>query len=203
MHTAGCPLSGLHSPFFFPPEINVTNNDILRRLRYVFSFNDTQMIQIFALASWEITTTDLHGWLKHEEEPGYVRCDDMSFNCFLNGLIIHRRGPKEGETPKPERAAITNNQIFRKLKIALDFRDEDILEAMTLADCKMSKHELSAFFRKPDHKNYRECKDQVLRYFLKGIQLKYRPGISETAASKATKQPLVAKKNSPWDSVKK
>ncbi len=196
-------MSGLFPLFFFPPEINVTNNDVLRRLRYVFSFNDTQMIQVFALANWEVTATDVQGWLKHEEEAGYVRCDDMSFNCFLNGLIIHRRGPKDGEAPKPEKTAINNNQIFRKLKIALDFRDEDILEAMTLADFNMSKHELSAFFRKPDHKNYRECKDQVLRYFLKGIQLKYRPGISETAASKASKQALVAKKSSPWDSAKK
>ena len=42
------------------------------------------------------------------------------------------------------------------------------------ADFSLSKHELSAFFRKPEHKHYRKCKDQVLRYFLKGVQLKYR-----------------------------
>lgn len=191
---------------FFIPEINVTNNDILRRLRYVFSFNDKQMIEIFALARWEITSKDLLGWLKHEEEPEYVRCDDMSFNCFLDGLIIHKRGPKDGETPKPEKTAINNNLIFRKLKIALNYKDEDIMAALELADFRISKHELSAFFRKSDHKNYRECQDQVLRNFLKGIQLKYRPGISETAASfasKAAKKAAVAKPASPWDRAKK
>jgi len=61
------------------------------------------------------------------------------------------------------------------LKIALDLKDEDILQLMTLADFSMSKHELSAFFRKPGHKNYRECKDQILRNFLQGVQLQYRP----------------------------
>jgi uncharacterized protein YehS (DUF1456 family) len=45
---------------------------------------------------------------------------------------------------------------------------------LSLADFELSSHELSSFFRKKTHKNYRECKDQVLRYFLKGLQLKYR-----------------------------
>jgi len=51
------------------------------------------------------------------------------------------------------------------------------LKILELANMRMSKHELSAFFRKREHKHYRECKDQVLRNFLKGVQLKYRPDI--------------------------
>jgi len=45
---------------------------------------------------------------------------------------------------------------------------------LALADARLSKHELSAFFRRPDHPHYRECKDQILRGFLKGVGLKYR-----------------------------
>ena len=67
-----------------------------------------------------------------------------------------------------------NNIILRKLKIALDLKAEDLVDILQLADFRMSKSELSAFFRKPGHKHYRECKDQVLRNFLKGMQLKYR-----------------------------
>ena len=51
----------------------------------------------------------------------------------------------------------------------------DILAILSLADFSMSKHELSAFFRKPGHKHYRECKDQILRNFLGGLQHKMRP----------------------------
>jgi len=78
---------------------------------------------------------------------------------------------------------LTNNSIFRKLKIALDLKGEDILHIMDLADLHMSEHELSAFFRKPGHKHYRLCKDQILRNFLKGLRLKYRPDISISAKS--------------------
>jgi uncharacterized protein YehS (DUF1456 family) len=61
-----------------------------------------------------------------------------------------------------------------KLKIALNLKAEDVLEILELAEFRISKHELSAFFRKPGHKHYRECKDQILRNFLQGMQLKYR-----------------------------
>jgi uncharacterized protein YehS (DUF1456 family) len=56
----------------------------------------------------------------------------------------------------------------------LSLQADDVLELVNRDDFRISKHELSAFFRKPGHKHYRECKDQVLRNFLKGIQLKYR-----------------------------
>ncbi|MCK5739315.1 DUF1456 family protein, partial [bacterium] len=58
--------------------------------------------------------------------------------------------------------------------IALNLKAEDMLEILALAGFRMSKHELSAFFRKAGHKHFRVCKDQILRNFLKGAQLKYR-----------------------------
>jgi uncharacterized protein YehS (DUF1456 family) len=61
-----------------------------------------------------------------------------------------------------------------KLKIALNLQAEEVLIMLATAGFQMSKHELSAFFRKSTHKHYRECKDQILRNFLKGMQLKYR-----------------------------
>ena len=82
-------------------------------------------------------------------------------------------GKKEGSQVEPEQS-LTNNLIFRKLKIALDLKDDDILVIMESVDFRLSKHELSAFFRKPGHKNYRECKNQILRNFLTGVQNKYR-----------------------------
>ena len=80
---------------------------------------------------------------------------------------------EDGPQPVPE-TSLNNNIIFRKLKIALNLQAEEVLALIKQADFSMSKHELSAFFRKPGHKHYRECRDQVLRYFLKGVQLKYR-----------------------------
>ncbi len=151
----------------------ITNNDILRRIRYVFDFNDLKMIAVFGLTGCLVTREQISAWLKRDDDPAFQECADTELSIFLNGLICDKRGRKDGLQPEPEKR-LTNNIIFRKLKIALNLKAEDVLEIMELANFRISKHELSAFFRKPDHKHYRDCKDQVLRNFLKGMQLKYR-----------------------------
>lgn len=69
---------------------------------------------------------------------------------------------------------MTNNDIFKKLRVALMLRDDEIVEILKLVDFKISKSELGAFFRKEDHPNYMECKDQILRNFLNGLVLHLR-----------------------------
>ncbi len=150
------------------------NNDILRRIRYIFNFSDSKMIAVFGLADHLVTREQISDWLKKDTDPAYQKCNDTQLAIFLNGLIIDKRGKKDGMQPKPE-SRLTNNIILRKLKIALNLKNENILAVMALSNLHMSKHELSAFFRRPDHKNYRTCKDQILRNFLKGLQSRYRP----------------------------
>lgn len=148
------------------------NNDILRRVRYIFDYSDPKMIAIFAQADCQVTKEQLRSWLKKEDDPEFQSCSDTQLAIFLNGLINERRGKKEGPPSEPEKS-LNNNMIFRKLKIALDMKSDEVLAMLALANVKISKHELSAFFRKPDHKHYRECKDQILRKFLSGVQIKY------------------------------
>lgn len=151
----------------------MVNNDTLRRIRYVFDYNDTQMVGIFRLGGMQVTRQQLCEWLKKDDEEGYVVCNDPECSVFLNGLIIQNRGPKEDSPPAPDER-LTNNMVLMKLKIALNLKSEDVLGIMLLAEFRISKHELSAFFRKPGHKHYRECLDQFLRNFLNGMKLKYR-----------------------------
>ena len=152
----------------------MTNNDILRRIRYIFDINDSTMITIFALADHTVSRELISDWLKKDDDTAYKACNDTELAIFLNGLINHKRGKKDGAQPEPEKK-LSNNIIFRKLKIALNLKEEDTLALMELAGLTISKHELSAFFRKEGHKHYRVCKDQILRNFLKGLQLKHRP----------------------------
>lgn len=151
----------------------MTNNDILRRIRYIFDFGDSKMIAVFGQADHQVSREQISGWLKKDDDPAYQACSDTQLAIFLNGLINDIRGRKEGAQAEPEKR-LTNNIILKKLKIALNLQAEDVLEILQLAGFQLSKHELSAFFRKPGHKHYRECKDQILRYFLQGMQLKYR-----------------------------
>lgn len=162
----------------------MTNNDILRRLRFVFDFGDSQMMALFASGGFSASREQVSDWLKADDKPEFKELRDVHLAIFLNGLINKKRGKREGEQPEPEKK-LNNNIILRKLKIALDFKDEHILDVMELAGFPLSKHELSAFFRKPGHTNYRECQTQVLRNFLRGLQLKMRgntPDAAETVS---------------------
>ncbi len=67
-----------------------------------------------------------------------------------------------------------NNDILKKLRIALKLRDTDIIEILKLADFQISKSELSALFRKERHPNYKECGDQILRRFLNSLIIRNR-----------------------------
>lgn len=154
----------------------MTNNDILRRIRYIFDLNDSKMINLFSLAEHNVTRSEVSDWLKKEDDAAYQKCSDRELAMFLNGFINDRRGKKEGPQVEPEQR-LNNNIVFRKLRIALNYKDDDMLNILSLSNLRISKHELSAFFRKPGHKHFRECKDQVLRHFLKGLQIKYRDGL--------------------------
>ncbi|MEJ8757377.1 DUF1456 family protein [Pontibacter sp. H259] len=152
----------------------MNNNDILRRLRYTFDISDNSMIDLFASGGKEVTRAEISDWMKPEDHEEFQKLVDINLAAFLNGFINAKRGQKEGEQPKPEKS-LNNNIILRKLKIALNYKDEDILDVLDLVKFRLSKSELSAFFRKPDHQHYRPLKDQILRNFLLGLQLKYRP----------------------------
>ncbi|MBL4572089.1 MAG: DUF1456 family protein [Gammaproteobacteria bacterium] len=151
----------------------MTNNDCLRRIRYILDFSDSKMIAIFGLANVETDRTEVSAWLKQDDDEDFEKCNDRSFAAFLNGLIIALRGEKDGEPLRVE-TKLNNNMIFMKLKIALSLKAEEILQILESAGQEVSKHELSAFFRRPDHKHYRECKDQILRNFLNGLKVSYR-----------------------------
>ncbi|MBI5485565.1 MAG: DUF1456 family protein [Deltaproteobacteria bacterium] len=152
------------------------NNDILRRLRYALDLSDPAMITIFKLSGHDITQQELIGILKKEEETGYFDCGNALMTLFLDGLIIHKRGQKGPASGHAENndALLTNNLILKKLRIALELKEEDLLAVMKLADVVISKSELSALFRNKGHKNFKECGDQFLRNFLKGLTIRSR-----------------------------
>jgi uncharacterized protein YehS (DUF1456 family) len=152
------------------------NNDILRRLRYALNETDQRMIALFALKGLEMSQEQLRAYMGKEDEDGAVDCPDDILALFLDGLIIDRRGPpKTARPPGDKLLALTNNMVLKKLRIALNFHEEHMLEVLAIGGSKLSRSELTALFRKPDHKHYRMCGDQAIRNFLKGLTEKLRP----------------------------
>ncbi len=158
----------------------MTNNDILRRLRYILNIKDTKIIKILALVDYKVPLPRVVSWLKKETDDDFTLCSDKDMIAFLDGLIIEKRGKKE-ESPTQNKSKITinqvqkvnNNLIFLKLRIAFNLKSDDVINLLKLADFNIGGSELTAFFRKSTHRHYRVCKDQILRKFIKGLQLKY------------------------------
>ena len=73
---------------------------------------------------------------------------------------------------------LSNNDIFKKLRVALKLKDDDIIQILKLVNYEISKTELSAVFRNEDHPNYKNCGDQLLRNFLNGLVI-YKRGPRE------------------------
>ncbi|PHV12168.1 DUF1456 family protein [Chitinimonas sp. BJB300] len=151
------------------------HNDVMRSIRYILNISDVRIVGIIQLGGLEIDKTHVIAYLKKEDEEGYIDCPDNVMAHFLDGLIIHKRGRDENHPPPPIELPIHNNTVLKKLRVTFELREEDILAILEQAGFTTSKPELSALFRKPDHKNYRRCGDQFLRNFLKGLTLRLRP----------------------------
>ena len=173
-------------------DVTLTNNDILRRLRYTFNFNDNKMVALFALADEIVTREQVSQWLKKDSDNDFVKCTDTQLAIFLNGFINDNRGKKSGSQIAPEKR-LSNNIILTKLKIALNLQAEELISLLDTVDFRLSKPELSAFSRKPDHKNYRECKDQVIRNLLHAIDKKYH--VARTVKYAEQSDDSIKKKN--------
>lgn len=152
----------------------MTNNDVIRSLRYTLNANDRKIAEIFALGGLKVSVEDVALFMKDEEDPQYLRCDDLSMAHFLDGLIYFKRGRDESKPPFPFELPISNNLILKKLRVAFTLKEPDMHEVISNGGYNIGRAELSALLRKKGQPNYRECGDQVLRYFLKGLTLKFK-----------------------------
>jgi uncharacterized protein YehS (DUF1456 family) len=153
-------------------------NDVLRSIRYMLDLSEPKIIEIAQLADagFAIDRTEVQAALKKEDEEGFAPCSDALLAHVLDGLIVQRRGRDQTVAARPVEKRVTNNVVLKKLRVAFELKDVDMHAIFDAAGFPVSKPELSALFRQPDHKNYRPCGDQLLRNFLKGLTLRLRPG---------------------------
>jgi uncharacterized protein YehS (DUF1456 family) len=153
------------------PMAILARNNILRSTRNALKLDDATMIHIFGLSGRTVAQSTLAALQTTEDEDGHIPCSDPVLGFFLDGLIIHKRGVREGASggDGAPSAALTNNVILKKLRIALDLKEDDMIAVLKQAGIEFSKNELSALFRKQGHKHYKECSDRLLTGFLVGL----------------------------------
>ena len=149
----------------------MTNNDTLRRLRYALNRNDLAIAQITSKSGRETTETEVVNWLKLEDEPGFVAMSDADLCSFLDGLIVEKRGPHPSGNVPPPMEFLSNNEILKKLRIAMNLQSDGMLAIFKKAEFDVSNAELGSFFRRADHPKFAKCPEQVLRKFIKGLSL--------------------------------
>ncbi|MGG2399726.1 DUF1456 family protein [Pseudomonas sp. SH1-B] len=150
------------------------NNDVLRSLRYLLNVSDSQLEAFCRLADYPVEPGQISACLLREDETGYRSCNDVLLAHVLEGLVFHRRGKDDSRPRLPVEKRLSNNIVLKKLRVAFELRDDDIQAILQSADLPMTKAELGALFRAPGHKHYRECGDQILRNFLRGLTLRER-----------------------------
>jgi uncharacterized protein YehS (DUF1456 family) len=150
------------------------NNDVLRSLRYMLDISDQAVVEILALSGHSASLAQVRGCLAKDDEEDYIPCPDDLLGHFLDGLVIHLRGRDDSHPPRPLELPLTNNTVLKKLRVAFELKEQDLLDILASVDLTVSKSELSALFRKVGQSNYRPCGDQLLRNFLKGLTLRLR-----------------------------
>ena len=147
------------------------NNDILRRLRYTFDFSDAEACKLFTLdpnSNRDMSKKQLKARLCKQEDADFEVCEDVELAAFLDGLIVSKRGlrePAPAPSQLPDDFRLSRNDILKKLRIAMNFREDDMLAVLKEGGSELSRSELGAFFRKPGHKHFRACGNQVVRNF--------------------------------------
>jgi uncharacterized protein YehS (DUF1456 family) len=134
------------------------NKELLGTLCNALEISDANLTEIIQLSGHTLVEGEL------------ATCSDLVVRMFLEGLIVSERGPREdGAAIVLEDAALTNNQILKKLRIALNLQELDMLAIFEEGEVELSASEFGALFRKENNKHYRPCSDELLQRFLAGL----------------------------------
>lgn len=147
----------------------MTNNHTLKSIMAAIDLDKVAVLKAYKIVDKKITQDDVDDILRDEDDEKFILLSDEGFELFLNGLIVYKRGPS-GKKAKKQKIYFSNNIVLKKLKIALDLKDEDIVQIFANDGLEITKSQLSAYFRRDGHINYRKCSDILLKRFIKGCK---------------------------------
>ncbi|MEL7833548.1 DUF1456 family protein [Fodinibius sp. Rm-B-1B1-1] len=153
------------------------NDDVIQSIRHMLDINDSEIAHILKLRGYNPKRGEVASIFKFQHLPEGEKGEDTSHVLmahFLDGLIYYKRGRSKEHPPRPIKTPVTNNIVLKKLRVAFKLREKDMHDTLERGGFSISKHEMSALFRREGHENYRECGDQILRYFLKGLTERVR-----------------------------
>ena len=143
------------------------NNELLSSICSALDLSEEDLSALLALCN------DQAGLQKESEPQASLlkECSNGQLRCVLEGLILAERGPRsDGSAPNINSDALTNNDVLKKLRIALNLQQENMLLIFEEGGATLTDSELGALFRKEGNKHFRACSDELLLQFLGGFQ---------------------------------
>ena len=147
----------------------MTNNYILSSIMDSLKLDKVDILKSYKLADKKITQDDVDDILREPSDEKFILLSNEGFELFLNGFISYKRGPSDKKAKK-QKIYFSNNIILKKLKIALDLKDEDIIAIFEKDGLEITKSQLTAYFRRDGHINYRKCSDSLMKRFINGLK---------------------------------
>jgi len=151
-------------------------NDILFKLKTALSIDNVNMIKAYALAEYEMKEEHLENILKRRQDTGYEDATYEELGVFLDGLVLLKRGPSDKVTNEDETVALTNNLILKKVRVAMELKEAELVILFALGEVSLTKRQIGSLFRKEGGKNFKECSDEFLMAFLDGLDEFYYDG---------------------------
>jgi uncharacterized protein YehS (DUF1456 family) len=151
-------------------------NDILFKIKEALSLDIETIIQAYTLVEYKMSEDRLNNILKKRQDKGYEEATYEEFGLFLDGLVLLKRG--ESSTPQndDEVLELTNNLILKKLRVALELKEPELMIVFALAEVTISKRQIGSLFRKEGGKNFKPCSDELLMSFIEGLDEFYYDG---------------------------
>lgn len=151
--------------------MSISTNEILFRIQKALSLDMDEMLEAYKLESYPMDIAHLESLLKRHQEKDFKLCTYEELGIFLDGLVTLKRGPSPKKVEKNDVIAVelTNNLILKKLRISLELKEAEVEIIFGLVDIELGKQQLSSFFRKESHKNFKPCSDELLMAFLEGL----------------------------------
>jgi uncharacterized protein YehS (DUF1456 family) len=151
-------------------------NDILYKIKKALSLENTQLIEAYKLAEYEMKEERLEAILKRRLDKGYEEATYEELGIFLDGLVLLKRGPSNKVADKNEAVALSNNLILKKIRVAMNLKEPELVILFALAEVELTKRQIGSLFRKEGGKNFKACSDELLEAFLEGLDEFYYDG---------------------------
>jgi len=151
-------------------------NDILFKIKTALSLKSSEIIKAYSLVEYTMTEERLNNVLKRRQDQGYEEANYEELGLFLDGLVLLKRGESSNKVESDEVVELTNNLILKKLRVAMNLKESDLVIIFALAEVVLNKRQIGSLFRKEGGKNFKACSDELLFAFIEGLDEFYYDG---------------------------